>query len=176
MSWRTAPGYGLATTPARTISIASMARSEMRIVPLNLREANELVSRYHRHHKPVIFHRFSIGLVDENGIYIGAAICGRPVARMCDQKMTLEIARLVTNGEHNACSALYGACARIAKEMGFSKIQTYILETESGISLRAAGWEREVETAGGSWSRATRERNDQHPLLPKVRWAKQWVK
>jgi hypothetical protein len=144
----------------------------MKIVPLDLKEANELVARYHRHHKPVVGHRFSVGLIDQNGIYIGAAICGRPVARGCDQRMTLEITRLVTNGEHNGCSALYGACARIAKEMGYQRIQTYILQTEPGTSLRAAGWQREIETAGGSWSCNAREREDQHPLIPKVRWAK----
>lgn len=116
----------------------------MRIIPLTLKQANELVASIHRHHKPVQGHRFSIG-VEVNGTIVGAAIVGRPVARGCDAYMTAEVSRLVTNGHKNACSFLYSAAARIAKEMGFDKIQTYILEEESGISLVASGWDYEGE-------------------------------
>jgi hypothetical protein len=59
--------------------------------------------------------------------------------------------------------------------MGFSKIQTYILETESGISLKAAGWAYEATTAGGNWNNskafAGKRREDQ-PMCPKQRWGK----
>lgn len=34
-----------------------MAR--LRLVPLTLKEANELVAKLHRHHRPVVGHRFS---------------------------------------------------------------------------------------------------------------------
>jgi hypothetical protein len=35
---------------------------------------------------------------------------------------------------------LYSACARAAKALGYGRIITYILESESGTSLRASGW------------------------------------
>lgn len=68
---------------------------------------------------------------------------------------------------------LYGACARIAKAMGYNKIQTYILETETGISLKASGWKLEAITAGGQWKRndGIINRTDQ-PTESKQRWAK----
>lgn len=146
----------------------------MRLRPLTLKQANDLVARLHRHHKPVQGHRFSIG-VEVDGALVGAATVGRPVARGCDPYGTAEVTRLVTDGTKNACSILYAACARAAQAMGFDKIQTYILDTESGTSLRAAGWTFEAETAGGDWNHskanAGTRRTDQ-PMQPKQRWGK----
>lgn len=145
----------------------------LRVVPLTLKEANEIVGRLHRHHKPVVGHRFSIG-VEVEGELVGAAICGRPVARMVDHKKVLEVTRLVTNGTRNACSILYAAAARAAKAMGFEKIQTYILEDEPGTSLFASGWEPEAITSGGDWNHGERKgRRTDQPMCAKIRWAKQ---
>jgi hypothetical protein len=69
---------------------------------------------------------------------------------------------------------LYAAAARASKAMGYHKIQTYILQSEPGISLRAAGWHKEADTAGGDWNcpgRKGARRTDQ-PMEPKQRWAK----
>ena len=38
--------------------------SHLRIVPLELSEANALVKELHRHHFPVVGHRFSIGVIN----------------------------------------------------------------------------------------------------------------
>lgn len=147
----------------------------MRIVPLTLAQANALVSRWHRHHKPAQGHRFSIGLWTD-GALVGAAIIGRPVARGVGPYTVAEVSRLVTDGTQNACSALYGAAARIAKEMGFEYIQTYILEEETGVSLKASGWGLDGVTSGGDWNNsqqyAGKRRTDQ-PQQPKQRWVKQ---
>ena len=149
-------------------------KTHLSIVPLSLKQANELVRMLHRHHKPVVGHRFSIGCEDEQGLH-GAAICGRPVARGCDPYRTLEVTRLVTDGTKNACSILYAACARVAREMGFVKIQTYILESENGGSLIGSGWLYETTTVGGNWNHskayAGKRRTDQ-PMTPKERWGK----
>lgn len=144
----------------------------MRVVPLTLAQANELVASLHRHHKPVVGHRFSIG-VEKDGRLVGAAIVGRPVARMTDQFEIAEVTRLVTDGTPNACSALYGAAARVAREMGFTAIQTFILEDETGTSLRASGWEKVGDSGGGDWNRPSRggRRVDQ-PQAPKQKWRK----
>ena len=127
-------------------------------MPLSLIEANKFILENHRHHYKVIGHKFSIGLM-KDGKLIGVAVCGRPVSRYLDNGKTLEITRLCTDGTKNACSKLYSACARIAREMGYEKIITYILQSESGVSLKASGWTCEAKGVGGeSWSGKGRKR------------------
>ena len=143
----------------------------MKIIPIGLRQANEFTAANHRHHGATVGHKFSIGLTDE-GKLVGCAIVGRPVARASDDGFTAEVARLTTDGSKNACSMLYGACARIAKAMGYDKIQTYILETESGTSLRASGWKFEATTKGRPWKVTGQIRNNNFPLCHKQRWSR----
>ena len=143
----------------------------MKLVHVELKEANEFVGRLHRHNKPVTGHRFSIGAV-QDGELVGVCIVGRPVARMTDQKNTVEVTRLCTDGTKNACSFLYGAAARAAKALGYKAIQTYVLESEPGTSLRAAGWDKIGEVPGKSWNTPSRPRGDSTPLGPKVKYGK----
>lgn len=144
---------------------------DLKIVPITLKAANDFVAQYHRHHKPSVGHKFSIGL-NNNDDLIGVAIMGRPVARGSDDGFTIEVARLCTNGAKNACSMLYQAAARASKELGYKKIQTYILQSESGTSLKASGWQMEATTAGGRWNHTHGSRNNEHPLEPKQRWVR----
>ena len=109
------------------------------LTPINLKTANAFVQQHHRHHKPTRGHKFSIG-VSDNGALVGVAICGRPVARRLDDGYTLEVNRLCTDGTPNACSILYAAAYRAARAMGYNKVITYILDTENGASLKAAGY------------------------------------
>lgn len=60
------------------------------IRPLTLREANAYVALHHRHNKPVVGHRFSIGVSDSVGALHGVAIVGHPVARRLDDGLTVE--------------------------------------------------------------------------------------
>lgn len=146
----------------------------LRVIPLELAEANDLVKRWHRHHQPVVGHRFSLGLVDESGVLHGAVIVGRPVARLSGTpRQVVEVSRLVTDGTKNACSMLYAAAARTSKAMGYERIQTYVLEDETGISLRAAGWTNQGRAGGGQWKHTDgfARRTDQ-PVTPKHRWDK----
>ena len=137
------------------------------LIPIQLAEANAFVKRVHRHHGPVVGHKFSLGAV-KNGEIIGVAIVGRPTARRRDDGLTLEVTRLATDGTRNACSFLYGACARAASALGFKRIGTYILASESGASLNASGWRLIGETPGRSWSVPSRPRVDKHPLQKKL--------
>ena len=132
--------------------------------PVTLAEANALVRSMHRHHRPVPGARFSIGAWSDSDL-VGVAIVGRPVARKTNQREVAEVTRLCTDGSKNACSLLYAAAARACEAMGFEKIQTFILGTETGVSLKAAGWIEEDTTPGGSWDRPSRHRDDQ-PSLP----------
>lgn len=145
----------------------------LRLTPLTLAQANKCVGEWHRHHKLVVGHRWSIGVVAE-GTIVGAVIVGRPVARMTPQYSVAECTRLVTNGYRNGCSILYAAAARAAQAMGFDEIQTFILKSESGVSLKAAGWIEDTKPShGGDWNRPSRggRRMDQ-PQEAKRRWFK----
>jgi hypothetical protein len=84
--------------------------------------------------------------------------------------MILEVSRVATDGCPNACSALYGAAARLGKALGYSRIITYILDSEVGVSLRAAGWVQDPGSYGGvSWQNRP-GRHDRNPG-PKGRWS-----
>lgn len=73
--------------------------SRLRIFPATLKQANELVAAWHRHHKPARGHRFSIGVK--------------------------------------------------AGDRGFARIQTFVLDEESAVSLRAAaGYSTAIVAAG----------------------------
>lgn len=56
--------------------------------PVTLKEANAYVEQHHRHHQPVVGHKFSIGCSDGEKI-VGVAIVGRPVSRL--DQLLLEV-------------------------------------------------------------------------------------
>lgn len=141
-------------------------------IPVELDEANAFVARIHRHHGPVVGHKFAIGAVlgqsNCEPLVIGVVIVGRPVARERQDGLTLEVTRLATDGTRNACSFLYGAAARAAFALGYKRIGTYILSSEPGTSIKAAGWRLIGQTRGGSWSTPSRPRVDKHPTQAKL--------
>ena len=140
------------------------------LVPMALAEANEYVRLHHRHNVPVRGCKFCVGVVSEAGGLRGVAIAGRPVARSLDNGRTLEILRVCTDGTANAPSMLYGACRRAGKALGYTRIVTYTMEDEGGASLRAAGFQLDAKTKGGSWSCPSRPRTDKASTRPKFRW------
>jgi len=121
-------------------------RSKLYIVPLNLDKANTFVSLLHRHNKAVPGAKFCLGVIDEPGTLRGVAIVGRPVARLLDDGLTLEVNRVTTDGTPNACSILYATARKTAFAMGYKRLITYTLQEESGASMRGAGWKRVAET------------------------------
>lgn len=132
------------------------------IRPITLKAANDYVSRLHRHNQPTTGHKWSLACYDGERL-CGVAIAGQPIARKLDDGLTIEVRRLCTDGTKDACSKLYGACARVAKEMGYRKIITYTLISEPGTSLKASGWTNCGEAGGypgirppahGKWSRS----------------------
>ena len=143
----------------------------MRLVPVSLKAANTFVAEHHRHHKPVVGHKFSIGCALD-GRLVGVAIVGRTVSRHLDNGLTLEVNRLCTTGEKNACSMLYAAAARAAKAMGYQKIITYTLDTEPGASLRAAGWKCIGLAGGKRWTGKRCPAVDLCPPQMKLRYEK----
>jgi hypothetical protein len=133
----------------------------LRLVPVSRDQANQFVAAWHRHNDPMPGSKFQMGVADEEGVLHGVAIVGRPVARHFDDGDTLEVCRLATDGARNASSMLYGACQRVAFALGYRRLITYTLVTESGSSLRASGWKSIGERpARSGWSTPSRPRDN----------------
>jgi len=148
---------------------------KLTVVPLELKEANEFIEQHHRHHKRVQGHRFSIGVIDQNGQIRGCAVVGRPVSGL-DPKRILEVVRMCSDGTPNVCSMLYGAAARAGQALGYEVIQTYIYKTEHGASLKASGYmfERDAHPSGRHRKRSDgTTRDTTHVSLPKTLWRKE---
>lgn len=152
----------------------------MNLVPITLAQARRFIGEHHRHNIPPRGWKFGVGLEDDCGLLIGVAVASRPVARMLDDGTTLEVTRTCTLGNRNANSMLYGALGRAAKALGYQRIITYTLPSESGISLRAAGFScEETVNPGSSWSRPSRPEyqtdifgEERRPPGEKLRWAR----
>lgn len=130
------------------------------LVPITFANAKAFVEGYHRHHKPPVGHRFSIG-VEQEGALVGVIIVGRPVARHYDDGLTLEVTRSATDGTSNANSMLYGAAARATFALGYRRLITYTQEGESGASLRGAGYRVLAHRPPRKgWSTPSRPRNE----------------
>lgn len=142
---------------------------KLRPIPIDFAEACAFVAEHHRHHLPPVGAKFSLGAALGDKI-VGVIICGRPVARMEDDGFTIEVTRLSTDGTPNACSFLYRAAWRVAREMGYLRGVTRTLPEEGGASLRGAGWVLVGPSGGGSWSVPSRPRIDKHPLQQKLLW------
>ena len=68
----------------------------LHLVPVSYAEARQFVEAWHRHNAPPPGHKFSVGVADSGGVLRGVAMVGRPVARMADDKRTLEVNRTAT--------------------------------------------------------------------------------
>ena len=131
-------------------------------VPIKLNEAAKFVDNFHRHNKAPVGGLFSVGASDGKGL-IGVAIVGRPVSRHLDDGQTVEVTRccVIEGAPKGACSFLYGRAWRAAKALGYKRLITYTLQTESGASLRGAGWkvvaELKPNSSAGWQNRPSRE-------------------
>lgn len=143
----------------------------MKIAPITFKAASAYINEHHRHHGATVGCKFCISVIDDLNQLHGVAVCGRPVSRHLDDGVTLEINRVCTDGTRNACSMLYGACCRIAKEMGYKRVITYILESEIGSSLRASNFTCEGSAGGTHWT-GSRNRGQKIPAEMKKRWVK----
>lgn len=126
----------------------------MKLVHVELADANAFIGRWHRHHGRIPWHRFSLGAMCD-GCLVGVAVVGRPLGGQCQDRW-VEVTRLATDGTKNAASFLYGACARAAVVLGYDRVQTYILKSESGVSLKAAGWQFDRMSHASGWHKRGR--------------------
>ena len=162
----------------------------MRLVrtAITLAEAKAFVAVHHRHHpRSPCGHLFSLGLTDGAALR-GVAIVGRPSNKTLDANLWAEVTRLcVAPGSlRGACSQLYAAAARQLSAWNHRRpaeqqrlvLCTYTLASESGASLRGAGWVP-VELPADSSARRGRRAPGAHkqkgkmekcPLGPKQFW------
>ncbi len=139
---------------------------------VSLRTAAAFVARHHRHHEPPQGGIVALGLWEVDQL-VGVGILGRPVSRELERQGVCELTRsCVLEDCRDAASALDGRMRRLAQALGFVRLTTYTLPEESGASLRAAGWQPDLElVGGGEWSRPSRLRNDATaPTSRKRRW------
>jgi hypothetical protein len=133
----------------------------LRLVPVRFTDACGFVVMHHRHHTAPVGCKFCVGVASEDDVLRGVAIVGRPVARALDDGMTLEVTRTATDGTRNANSLLYGAAQRAAWALGYRRLVTYTQASETGASLRGAGWRVVAERpARPGWNVPSRPRED----------------
>lgn len=148
----------------------------LHVTPISFAAAKQWITDHHRHHGPVVGDKYRVAVSDAEGI-VGVAQVGRPKARMLDDGTVLEVVRVAVIEDparaKNAVSLLLSRCARAAEALGFARIVTYILESESGASLLAAGWRMEAVTGGGEWSRPSRRRPPSEQPGKKTRWGRE---
>src|SRR5262245_17143636 len=142
--------------------------------PITIKRARRLNADWHRRLKRCTGGMWALR-VESQGSIVGILIAGRPVARLSDDGDDVEVLRCaVLEGHPNACSALYGAASRAGRAMGVVDMFTFVHADESGHSLKAAGWVKVDESAGGEWDRKSRPRQLAIDPLGKVKWAPAW--
>jgi len=155
--------------------LAERAAPRLELRPITFKAACQFVKALHRHNKPPVGHKFSIGIYQGETL-VGVGMASRPVARHFDDGLTLEVSRTCTDGTRNANSAIYGALWRAAKAMGYRRMITYTQGDESGASLRGAGFTKVKELpARGSWAESSvKLKNKKDPVgnggVPRVLW------
>lgn len=141
--------------------------------PIDWSQARDFIAAHHRHSDPPRGWKFGTAVYNGNDM-LGVATVGRPVSRILQERGYLEITRVcvLPAGDlaKNACSMLYGWCAREAFRRGVERIATYTLDEESGTSLRAAGFTLVARSSGGSWDTPSRRRRQGRNAGPKLRW------
>lgn len=148
--------------------------------PISLRDANRFVIAHHRHCEDTRGWLFGTSLWADDELR-SVGIAGRPLGRGLQDGTTVEILRVCTLGDPNACSRIYGALCRAAQALGYRTAITYTLATEPGISPAAAGFVRDADLpARESWAGETRHRYDEdlfgtarRPAGPKTRWRRE---
>lgn len=132
-------------------------------VPMTISEAKNFVDNFHRHNKAPQGGLFAVGASNGDQL-IGVAIVGRPIARGLDNGKTAEVVRccVVEDSPKGTCSFLYSRCWKACKALGWEKLVTYTLKSESGASLRGCGW------------RVVAELNPRRPEEWQSRFGREW--
>ena len=149
-------------------------RQQLEPLPITIKRANHYVRLWHRHASPATGGLFAVA-VRRVGTSepCGVAIVGRP-CRSLQDGWTAEITRLATDGTPNSGSFLIGRVRRVLQVLGYRRLTTVTLESESGASLRGAGLSGPAPVKSGTWDRPSRHRTDRHDVhQQRRRWTEE---
>lgn len=149
----------------------------MKLRPLTLREANDFVENFHRHNGRTARNggKWAVGVEIDDEL-VGAAIIGNPISATFMDGYTAEVLRVCVNDKatKGGCSMLYGAAWRAWRAMGGRRLVTYTLTTETGASLRGAGWRVVGQTTPvpDGWRKKDHLKREWQPVMgqTKIRW------
>jgi len=139
--------------------------------PIRRQLAHAFIREHHRHLPPPVGQCFALGLYGGTSL-LGVIIAGRPVARLLDDGLTLEITRCATTGTPNAPSQLYAAVVRVAQAMGYLRVITYTRADETGASVKAAGFHHDHDVRAETWDRPARPRQEELAVIGRRRWVR----
>jgi hypothetical protein len=119
----------------------------LKVIPLSLKEANQFVTKHHRHNKNC---RFTL-----------------EINRNC----------VLNDAPKGTCSFLYAKAIKIWQSMGGKKIITYTLTTESGSSLKAVNFNNETKVQtfkkNTGWTTRANRVWQEVQAIPRIRWVKE---
>ena len=108
---------------------------------------------------------------------VAVAIVGNPLSATYMDGMTAEVLRVCTASENapkGCCSMLYSACWRAWRAIGGDRMLTYTLQSEKGVSLKAAGWVvcGKTKPVAPGWRKNDHLTRVHQPVMlePKLRW------
>ena len=174
--------YGCVTM-LRTAGRFGRAWGDIVVAPLARKgrknNVNAFLRLVHRHCGPVTGWSDAIAIRDGICVF-GLLLLSYPKARGIDDGETLEVNRLalMSGTPKNIASQLLGRAERIAKAKGFTRLISYTLASEEGVSYSAAGWPLDDHrTTSRQWATPSRRRNLLDEGLPimeqdKLRWSK----
>lgn len=148
---------------------------ELTLKPWTVKQALPWVRQTHRVLKNIQGAMWAISVRNGEEV-VGVALVGRPNRTWDDMTVLVVLRVAVLEGYPNACSMLYGACARAARAMGAENLVTYTHLWENGASLKASGWIDGGVTEGGEWGNEKRPRKKAVDAEPKRRWWAPWSK
>jgi hypothetical protein len=146
----------------------------MNVRPCTIRQAKRWIEMVHRKLPIMTGAMWAVRVLDDGGETIGVAAVGNPAGQWAEEGVLCVLRVAVSEGHPNACSMLYGACARAAKAMGATSLVTYTHQDEPGTSLKASGWVYAGLTQGGEHHRPSRPRQQALFPEPKCRWYAPW--
>lgn len=112
--------------------------------PITFRDVKRFIGEHHRHNLPPTGWLFGSTLWDGDELR-AVGVASRPTGRGLQDGATMEVSRVCTIGDRNACSMLYGALCRAGGALGYWRAYTYTLVEEDGASVRAAGFVFDAE-------------------------------
>ena len=158
-------------------------RIALELRPTTLRAANDFIAEHHRHNGRTARNggKFAISVWADDLVeapsQVGVAIVGNPLSATYMDGLTAEVLRVCTRSEDspkNVCSMLYAACWRAWKAMGGTRLVTYTLQTEKGVSLEACGWVivGQTKPVKPGWRKNDHLEREHQPVMlePKNRW------